>query len=143
MSTGWDVGSGHHTTVLEVLAVRRMTRDTDADIHHRDASMNTMKTRGSLNTGTNMNAEGLDTCVKIRDIVRTLEVVDMTIEMTDIDLSHTEEIGPQGGKKNMTTFVPRGIGDTRQSLDDSEIHSRRDIAEMMHMNFGAISGGQG
>ena len=107
-----------------------------------------------------MNVKGLDTCVKICDIVRTSEVVDMTketndmvlrhievvewtIEMTGIDLNHTEEIGSQGGKKNMTTFVPRGIGDTRQSLDDSEIHSRRDIAEMMHMNFGAISGGQG
>ena len=81
-----------------------------------------------------MNVKGLDTCVKICDIVKTSEVVDVTIGRIDIDPSHTEEIDPQGGKKNMMSYVPQGKGDTRQSHDHSVIILRGDIIEMMHIS---------
>ena len=118
ISTGWDVGSGHHTTALEVLAVRKMTRDTIAEridiglshteeIDPQGGRKNMTLIREGIYMRTNyMDVKDMDICVKICDISKTSEVVDVTIGRIDIDLSHTEEIDPQGGKKNMTPFVP-------------------------------------
>ena len=82
----------------------------------------------------NMNVKNPDTCVKICNIVKTSGVFDVMIGKIDPDLSHTEEIDPQDGKKNMMSYVPQGKGDTRQSLDHSVIILRGDIIEMMHIS---------